>query len=102
MTFLRQDPQQLVAHSQAHERIERRERLVHIENLGLYHQSARELRTLEHPAGQLVRVAVLEAGQADELRVSIRECAAGGVPVETEHQVLALGEPGKYRALLRN
>ena len=68
-----QDAQQLVAHAQAHQRVERRERLVHVEDLGLHHQRARQLRALEHAAGEFVRIAVLEALQADHLGVVVGE-----------------------------
>jgi len=38
VALLRQDPQQLGAHAQTHERIESRERLIHVENLGFHRQ----------------------------------------------------------------
>ena len=48
MPFGVQDSQQFVAHVQAHQGIERGERLVHVQDLGLDDQRPRELRPLPH------------------------------------------------------
>src|SRR3569833_2253063 len=55
VTLYSQNAQQLVAHAQAHERIERRERLVHVKNLGIYREGAGELGPFEHAARYLMR-----------------------------------------------
>src|SRR5262249_48761657 len=51
-----------------------------------------------------VRVAVVEALESNDVGVVVGDAGIVGrrVSVEAEHQVLAHGEPGKYRALLRN
>ena len=71
VALLREDPQQLVAHSQAHQRVQRRERLVHIQNFRFHYECARQLGALQHAARQLVRIARLEALQADDLGVAV-------------------------------
>jgi hypothetical protein len=66
--------------------------------------SARDLHALEHAAGQLVRVALFETLEADDLGIVVGErgLVAVAVAVEAEHQVLAHGEPRKHRAVLRD
>ena len=103
VAFLREDAQQFVLHAQAHQRVERRERLVHVEDLGLHHQRARDLGALQHAARQLVRIVVLEALEADELGVFSRQrLAVRHLVRQAEQQVLPHGEPRKHRALLRD
>ena len=51
MALLRQDPQQLVAHAQAHQGVEGRERLIHVEDLWFDHQRARQLGVDEDANG---------------------------------------------------
>ena len=51
----------------ADQRVERREGLVHEQDLGVGAERAGEADALLHAAGQLRRVAVLVAGEADRL-----------------------------------
>ena len=60
--------QQLAAQVLGGEHIERRERLVHEEHLGLHHQRAREAHTLLHASGKLLRIGVFEAVQAHRVQ----------------------------------
>ena len=48
--------------------VERAERLVHAQHFGLRDQRPREADALAHAAGELLRVGVLVAGQADQLQ----------------------------------
>ena len=59
--------QQLVLQDQLVLRVERGERLVHQQDLGIGHQGAREADALAHAAGELLRIVSAEAGQADHL-----------------------------------
>ena len=104
MALFRQDPEQLVAHAQVQERVEGGKRLVHVQDLGLHHERARELRPFQHAARQLVRIARLESFQPDHGRIVVGERLALAVhaAVEPEHQVLLDREPGKHRAMLRD
>src|SRR5690242_11941932 len=68
-----EDSSQLQTHLQAGERIERCERLVHIEDVRLHDERARELEPLEHPSRELVRVASFEAAQADQSGIVMTE-----------------------------
>ena len=57
--------QQLVGHDRPGLHVQRGERLVHQQDPGLVDQALRERDPLAHTAGELVRKAVLEAGQTD-------------------------------------
>ena len=61
------DAQQLALHQPAGLRVERAERLVHQQDLGIEGERARDRGALLHAAGKLRGVAVLEAVQADQL-----------------------------------
>ena len=73
--------EQLVFHQLARLDVERGERLVHQQDLRVEDQHLRERDALAHAAGELVRIAVLEAGEADarepvaRLRVARRRAA---------------------------
>ena len=65
-----QSAQHLVLHPHARERVERAERLVEQQHLGVVHQRPGQGDALGHAAGELVRVGVgerLEADEAEEL-----------------------------------
>ena len=47
--------------------VERRERLVHQQDVRMHHQRAREADALAHAAGELARIGRLEAVQADQV-----------------------------------
>src|SRR6266699_2290007 len=50
----------------AGERVERAERLVHQENVGIVHQRAADAGALLHAAGEFARIFALETGKPDE------------------------------------
>ena len=105
VALLVEDAPQLDPHPQAHQRVERRERLVHVQDLGLDHEGAGELDALEHAARQLVRIGRLEPVRARPSRRSGRRSAglvAVAVAVQAEHQVLLHGQPREHRAVLRD
>ena len=85
--------QQLILHFAARERVERRKRLVHQENVGLHRHAAGNGNALLHAAGKRVRKAVRELGEVDLVDVFERlvlgcsplELAARG---QREHHVL--------------
>ena len=68
--------QQLVLHQLAGLHVERAEGLVHQQDLGLVDQRLGHRDALAHAAGELVRVAVLEAGQPDPVDPVAAPCAS--------------------------
>jgi hypothetical protein len=64
--------QQQLLHLQAGLGIERTERLVHQEELGLHQQAARDTDALLHAAGELVGIVVLEAVETDQVDRALR------------------------------
>ena len=64
--------QQLGLHELARLRIERGERLVHQQDLGIGGERAREVDALLHAARQLGRIPPLEALEPDELEEVLR------------------------------
>ncbi len=60
------DAQQLAAHDQPGDGIERAERLVEKQHVGIDGERARDLHALLHAARKLLRVGVLEALEPDE------------------------------------
>lgn len=79
--------QQLVLHDGLGLHVERAERLVHQENPRIVDEGRSHCHALAHTAGQLVRVAVLEAGQADPAQ-----------PVHGQCRGFALGRAEEGRA----
>ncbi len=63
------DPQQFILQQVAGLQVQRAEWFVHKQDIGAHRQSAGDADTLLHAAGQLVRVGLGEAGQADEVDV---------------------------------
>ena len=94
------------AHAQAGQVVERRERLVHQQEVGVAGQGARQLDALPHAARELVRVVPLEAGEADQveqrLRAPASRSAASRDVAEAEADVLAHGPPGEEAVLLED
>jgi hypothetical protein len=78
--------------------VQRRERFVHQDDVGVEHQRLREAHALAHAAGQLVRIAIGERGQADALQPLGRERARVRVARAAErqpgHHVAERGAPG--------
>src|ERR1044072_8384392 len=64
----RPDLEQLVLHQMARLDVERRERLVHEDDLGIENQRLPEGGALSHAAGKLVRIASAEAAEPDALQ----------------------------------
>ena len=103
----RQMAEQLVLQRLAGLRVERGERLVHQQHVRLVGEAAGDRDALLHAAGQLVRVAVGEAGEADELehlagaaRARLRRPTA--LDLEAELDVGLRGAPGEQRVLLED
>ena len=69
--------QQLVLHPRAGQRIERRERLVHQQNIRLHRHATRDRDALLHAAGQRVRIAVRKIGELDLLDILHRPLVGG-------------------------
>ena len=61
------DPHEFGLHDLARLRVERGERLVEQEHLGLERERAGEIDALPHAAGELVRIVPIEAAQPDQL-----------------------------------
>ena len=64
LAALAPDPQHFQVHLLARQRIQRAERLVHQDQLGIVDEGARDRGALLHAAGQLLRILVLIAGEA--------------------------------------
>ena len=83
------------------EDVERGERLVHEEGVGLDDERAGEADALPHPAGELLGICRLETVEADEIDGAFRPVAPfGGRHVagfEAELDILANGEPRQQR-----
>ena len=99
-----EDAPQLRAHAHARERVERAERLVHVEHVGARHQRARHLDALEHSARELLREAVLEPREPDQLDVALHQLLALARRAlrRAEQQVAAHRHPREHRPALRD
>ena len=86
------DPQQLELEDLPRLRVDRRERLVHQQDLRLRREGPGEPRPLLHAAGELIRIRLLEAGEPDELDV-LRDRSADVLPRRP-------GEPEPVRDVL--
>src|SRR6185369_1475123 len=86
--------------------IQRPERFVEQQDLGVVGKRTRNRRALLHAAGELLWPVVFEAGQADPLDESIRDLAAIrlGYPAlaQAERDVFAHGEPWEQRVRLKH
>ena len=103
---LRPDLQQLLLHGFAGLRVERRERLVHQQDLRIHHQRACKVHALLHAARQLVGIVVLEAGKADH-RDEMRRAFLGLAPADIEafqpvEDVVEHGPPRQQRGVLEH
>ena len=67
---MRPNPLQLDLQPRAGERIQRAERLIQQQQARPVDETARDCRPLRHPAGELMRICVGEAIQADQGDVS--------------------------------
>ena len=67
LAALAPDPQHFEVHLFAGQRVERAERLVHQDQLGIVDEGARDRGALLHAAGQLLRIFVLVAGEPDQI-----------------------------------
>ena len=98
------DAQQLAAHDQPGDGIERAERLVEEQHVGIDGQRARDFHALLHAARELLRIRLLESLKTDQLDV------VGDAPLafsrrqleQAEPDVSFDGEPGKHAALLKD
>src|SRR5213595_1356918 len=59
--------EELILQEQSRLGVERAERLVHQDDLGVVHERADDVRALAHPPRQLVWIVILEAGEAHAL-----------------------------------
>ena len=86
--------------------IERRERLVHEQDVRMHDQRARESHPLAHAARQLARIGGLEAVETDEIDRRQRALTNLGarqvLRLESERDVLEHREPGKQREALEH
>ena len=98
------DPLERVVQQVAGHGVERAERLVHEQDVGVLRQGAGQRHALAHAAGQLVRPPVGEAVELHRSRSSgalaFRSRARDAREPEREFDVLAGGQPGKQRRLL--
>src|SRR5207302_10352308 len=78
------DALQLEVHGLARHRVERAERLVHQQQRGVVDQRAGQRHALPHASRQLVRILVLESGEADQ-RQELARASTIRRPVESKH-----------------
>lgn len=92
---------QLAAHPVARLVVERGERLVHQQHVGLAGEGARDLDALAHATGELVRIVIRELGEARDLEPlgDLGGACPSGAR-ETAIDVLAHGQPRKQPAVL--
>src|SRR6478672_3837843 len=72
LLLLGPEREQLVFHQLARLDVERRERLVHQQDVGIEDERLRQADALSHAARELVRVAVAERAEADPLQPLVR------------------------------
>ena len=84
------DLHQLILHVVADQRIERAERLVHQQHLGIGRERPGEADPLLHAAGELARILVLETLQADHIDLGLGPVADVGTAAACQAQ-----PPGK-------
>ena len=94
---LREEPVDLGAQGLRRQHVERRERLVHAEQLGAAHEGARDPDALLHSARELLRkrarVARESHGRQDGLHALVRVAGVGGAARDPDADVLLDGEP---------
>ena len=82
------------------------ERLVEQQHVGVDRERAGEADALAHAAGELVRILLLEAGEADLVDVVARDLLALGprhaAQLEPEGDVAQHGRPGHQREVLED
>ena len=102
----RPELEQLAAKRLRAEHVERRERFVHAEQLGLDRHRAREPDLLSHAAGQLARIGVLEPIEPDAIeqieRARRTQPGRHAARLERHLDVLLDRQPGKERKTLKH
>ena len=97
LALVAEQPQQVVLELAADLLVDRRERLVHQQDVGVHGERPGEADALPHPAGELVRVGVLEAGQPDLVDVRARGLLAllarHAAQLQAEGRVAQHGRP---------
>ena len=88
------------------EHVERRERLVHQQNVGMHHQRAGKADALAHAAGQFARIGgfvTVEPDQVDRRQRPLADLRFGQAErLEAELHVFQHGQPGKQRERLEH
>ncbi len=98
--------QEIGAQGLGGEHVERRERLIHQQDVRMHHQRPGEAHALAHAAGQFARIGRFEAVQADQIDGRQRARADFGprqtLRLQSQRDVLEHGEPGKERKALEH
>ncbi len=98
--------EQLVLEAVADQRVERRERLVHQQDVGVGGERAGEADPLLHAAGELVRELVGPGVEIDHRQLlgddRSRSALAHAAQLQAEADVLGHGAPGQQRELLEH
>ena len=96
----------IVAQGLAGQHIQRRERFVHQQHVGIGHQCSRNPDALAHAAGQFARQGATKAGQAHQVEHGIGALFAFGrrhaLGFQTEFDILLHCQPGKQRERLEH
>ena len=101
---LQPDAQQLVLQVAARERVERAERLVHQQDRAVEREDAGDGHALAHAAGEVLRKAVGELGEAELCQQTVDLAADVGLTahLQAEGDVRAHRHPGEERVLLKD
>ena len=98
--------QQLLLQALARHGVQRAERLVHQDHLGVVGQHARDRHALLHPARQLMRIGIGELRQADHLHEAVRggKHLSAGQPARLgpERDIAPHRQPGEERVVLEH
>jgi hypothetical protein len=100
------DGEQFVSHFLPRLRVQRSERFVQKQNLRVHGQSARYADPLSHPAGELVRMILLESAEAHQFHVPARAfreiLAAPALQFQAEAHVFKHCAPRHQREILKH
>ncbi len=87
-------------------RVDRGERLVEQQHVGIDGQRARQRHALAHAAGQLVRIVIGKFGEVEIFEQRLRALPALGrrnaLDLDAEHDVLGDGAPRQQQILLQH
>ena len=97
LLLLGPEREHLVFHQLARLHVERGERLVHQDDVGVEDQRLREADALSHAARELVRIAVAERAEADPLQPFVRRCRSASAAPRNSSPAATFSQRGPPR-----